>query len=170
MQKKKECGRERRRDQNDMDRIARVKPTGQQPPPPPPCFLAPLLSLSLPTVTLPPRWKKGVCVSLRAESNRSCEKSFQLMWQNGKARGWRKRRQPIRPEAAIFSPFPSFLLPLFGQMDTQVRGLTMKTQTCKQTYLLRLHTHTYYTQMSLGRLDLLLPPSLLDTCVKSVWS
>lgn len=160
MQKKKECGRERRRDQNDMDRIARVKPTGQQapsPPPPPPCFLAPLLSLSLPTVTLPPRWKKGVCVSLRAESNRSCEKSFQLMWQNGKARGRRKRRQPIRPEAAIFSPFPSFLLPLFGQMDTQVRGLTMKTQTCKQTYLLRLHTHTYYTQMSLGRLDLLLP-------------
>lgn len=111
-----------------------------------------------------------LCVSLRAESNRSCEKSFQLMWQNGKARGRRKRRQPIRPEAAIFSPFPSFLLPLFGQMDTQVRGLTMKTQTCKQTYLLRLHTHTYYTQMSLGRLDLLLPPSLLDTCVKSVWS
>lgn len=159
MQKKKECGRERRRDQNDMDRIARVKPTGQQPSPPHRLVSSLPCSLSL-----------FLCVSLRAESNRSCEKSFQLMWQNGKARGRRKRRQPIRPEAAIFSPFPSFLLPLFGQMDTQVRGLTMKTQTCKQTYLLRLHTHTYYTQMSLGRLDLLLPPSLLDTCVKSVWS
>lgn len=159
MQKKKECGRERRRDQNDMDRIARVKPTGQQPSPPHRLVSSLPCSLSL-----------FLCVSLRAESNRSCEKSFQLMWQNGKARGRRKRRQPIRPEAAIFSPFPSFLLPLFGQMDTQVRGLTMKTQTCKQTYLLRLHTHTYYTQMSLGRLDLLLPPSLLDSCVKSVWS
>lgn len=159
MQKKKECGRERRRDQNDMDRIARVKPTGQQPSPPHRLVSSLPCSLSL-----------FLCVSLRAESNRSCEKSFQLMWQNGKARGRRKRRQPIRPEAAIFSPFPSFLLPLFGQMDTQVRGLTMKTQTCKQTYLLRLHTHTYYTQMSLGRLDLLFPPSLLDTCVKSVWS
>lgn len=159
MQKKKECGRERRRDQNDMDRIARVKPTGQQPSPPHRLVSSLPCSLSL-----------FLCVSLRAESNRSCEKSFQLMWQNGKARGRRKRRQPIRPEAAIFSPFPSFLLPLFGQMDTQVRGLTMKTQTCKQTYLLRLHTHTYYTQMSIGRLDLLLPPSLLDTCVKSVWS
>lgn len=143
MQKKKECGRERRRDQNDMDRIARVKPTGQQPPPPPPCFLAPLLSLSLPTVTLPPRWKKGVCVSLQAESNRSCEKSFQLMWQNGKARGRRKRRQPIRPEAAIFSPFPSFLLRADGHTGKGFDYENTDMQT--DVSIASAYTHILYT-------------------------
>lgn len=132
MQKKKECGRERRRDQNDMDRIARVKPTGQQPSPPHRLVSSLPCSLSL-----------FLCVSLRAESNRSCEKSFQLMWQNGKARGRRKRRQPIRPEAAIFSPFPSFLLRADGHTGKGFDYENTDMQT--DVSIASAYTHILYT-------------------------
>lgn len=70
-------------------------------------------ALSPPTFLSPGEKEECVYVRLRAERNRSCEKRFQLIWQNGKGQGSRQRRQPIRPEAGIRS-LPSFFLGGWG--------------------------------------------------------
>lgn len=53
-------------------------------------------------------------MSLRAESNRSCEKKFQLMWQDRKARGRRRKRRAAKSSQRLKSLSPPVVSSFFG--------------------------------------------------------
>lgn len=106
-----------------------------------------------------------VCVSLRAERNRSCEKRFQLMWQNGKARGRRRRRQPIRPGSPVLFLPPFCPFSLCSHTDTRVCSWTVRADRSVADVVVEIPAHMHANDPRGARPPL---PSMSDTRVTSV--